>query len=155
MELDNIRFLSDKTGAKEHTPIPIAPTAQYCFKTSRTNTKPSSILFEFSGGTIIKSFSYINLSSKHYDRNIGILLFYTNATVTIYGSHLDTLFLALHDHKVTSINEYNQKPQANDEVTNMQQAIVQRIEVAYKDAAVDKDIEAFENKDFTQYDEVG
>lgn len=155
MELDNIRFLSDKTAAKERTPIPIASVAQGCFKTSRTNSKPSSILFEFTGATIIKSFSYLNLSSTHYDRNMGILLFYTNATVTIYGSHLDALFLALNDHKVTSINEYNQKPQTNDEVTDIQQAIVQRIEVVYKDTAVDKDIEAFENKDFTQYDEVG
>ncbi|WP_222861366.1 hypothetical protein [Seonamhaeicola marinus] len=147
--------MSDKVGAKERN-FTSQPTSQCCYKTTRTNDKATSILLEYQDTTIIKSFDYLNLYSKHYDRNIGILLFFTNATVSIYGEHLDKLFLELNDSMVTSIQEYIGKPVANDEVINADVAIVNSIEVKYKDTELLNDISEFESKGFQQgYDETG
>lgn len=153
--IDKVTFLSDKVGAKERS-LTSQPTSQCCYKTTRTNDKATSILLEYQDTTIIKSFSYINLYSKHYDRNIGILLFFTNATITIYGEHLDKLFLDLDDSIVTAIQEYIGKPVANDEAINTEIAIVNKIEVKYKDPEILGDISEFDNKGFQQdYDETG
>lgn len=153
--LEKSKLLSDNVEAKERTRIPSSSTSQCCFKTPKTNDKSLSILFEFKDATIIKSFDYINLHSKHYDRNIGIILFYTNATVIIYGTHLDKLFLELNAANVASINEHHHKPVANDEVKDIKQSIVKSIEVQYKDPEQQAAILGLENKAFQEYDEAG
>ena len=156
MELEKTGFLTDHTETQERGRLNSSNVSQCCYKTSKTRDKVSSILFEFLDTTTIKSFDYINLYSKHYDRNIGILLFFTTATVSIFGEHLDKLFLELNDSMVTSINEHKKKPVANDEVINTKIAIVNSIKVKYKDAELLNDISEFENKGFQQdYDETG
>ena len=152
--LEKSGFLTDNTETNERTRLPSINVSQPCFKTSRTGDKPISILFEYVDTTIIKSFNYINLYSKHYDRNIGIVLFFTNATVNLFGTHLDKLFLELSASNVTSINEHYSKPAANDEMQNHMISIVKTIEVIYKNEELNKDIATFKNKGFDhKYDE--
>jgi len=152
MEAEKSRLLSDNIELKELGRIFTAPIRQYCYKTGLKNAHPYSILFEFRDGITVKTMDYVNLHSKHYNRNVGIILFFTHATVTIYGSHLDGLFSDVNERKVSSINEYIKGTPANDEVHDRKLAMVNKIDIHYKDEEIEKEIARMGQEGFMGHD---
>lgn len=150
MEARKQSLFSDQGESKPIGRINVIPIHQSCYKTARDSKASGSILFESKDGNIITALEYMNLFNKHYDREIGILLFYTHATITIYGKQLDSLFRDLNKRLVSSINEYDMTV-ANDAEVDEKQAIVERIEIRYKDENIDKEIKELKESGFTQY----
>ncbi|TSE04355.1 MULTISPECIES: hypothetical protein [Aquimarina] len=127
---------------------------QSCFKLGKGEFKyPHSIKIHLNGGDTTKSMDYMHLRDKHYDRDAGIILFYNNATVTIYGEDLDELYRHLDNRKVAAISVYEKSSLQTKEASkeNTKVAIVTEINVKYKDKDIEQEIEemrqnAFKNK---------
>ncbi len=134
-----------KEPEKKSTTLPVI---QPCFKTgSGENKYPHSIKIQLNGGETNKSMDYIHLRDKHYDRDAGIILFYTNATVTIYGEHLDKLYELLDNRKISSISVFdNNSLRGGDQDDDV--AIVTEINVKYKDKEIDQEIEKMRQNAF-------
>ncbi len=145
-----------KSNETEKRPEKLIPkhVSQPCFTLGNDVKFPYSLRLQQEDGEILKSMDYVQLKNKHYERDLGIILFYADATVTIYGDNLDELYKRLDDRRVSAISVYNGSSiQINDNFSeyNEEQSIVTKIDVKYKDQQIQKEIEemrrnAFKNK---------
>jgi len=149
MEARKQSLLTDQGESNPMGRINVIPIHQSCYKTARDSKASGSILFESKDGNVITAIEYVNLFNTHYERNVGILLFYTHATITIYGKQLDSLFRDLNKRIVSSINEYD-RTIANDTEVDEKQVIVERIEIRYKDDGIGKEIKELREFGFTK-----
>lgn len=127
------------------------PVIQPCYKTGMGEYKhPHSIKIHLNGGATTKSMDYIHLRDKHYDKDAGIILFYTNATITIYGEHLDRLYELLDHRKIASISVYENHSLQGNPMSNQDDeiAMVTQIDVKYKEKGIEQEIEQMRQNAF-------
>ncbi len=117
------------------------PAPQPCFKIGSGEQKyPYSICFYLDGEETIKSIGYAHLMHMHYNRQAGIILFYIDSTVTIYGKNLDQLHECLAQREITSISVFDNNSLQGVGL-DKEVAIVTEINVAYKDKDIEQEIE--------------
>ncbi len=127
---------------------------QECYIKERgVNASPHSVIFEQGNGTK-DSLKYVQLTGERYlpDDEI-ILLFFSQATVTLSGKQLHTLFDDLAHQVVSSVKVLQSNIPANDVHPDV--ALVTDIQVDYHDAAIEKRTSEVKQSDFKQKSKSG
>lgn len=118
---------------------------QLCFKGDLENPQPVALTFVQTNG-VQDSFKYMQLMGERYMPGKGVILFYSQATVTITGYQLDILFKHITQQKVALVTIYDVPYQVDKLEKN--EAIVKSITVDYHDPAVEKRFSTLEKTTF-------
>lgn len=151
-ELREMVSKDSNTTSPPHRSV-FASQSQPCFKMGKGEYKhPNSIQIILNRGKTVKSMEYMHLRDKHYERGVGIILFYSSATITIYGLHLDDLYENLNNRRIAAISIY-EGDTLHDHNTlndNKEIAIITDIEVAYEDEKTEQKIQRLQKNGYSQ-----
>ncbi|PKV50856.1 hypothetical protein ATE84_2924 [Aquimarina sp. MAR_2010_214] len=127
---------------------------QECYIKERgVNANPHSVIFEHNDGTK-DSLKYVQLTGERFlPKDNIILLFFSQATVTVTGKQLHTLFDDLANQIVSSVKVFQSQIPANDVHPDV--ALVMDIQVKYHDAKIEQHTDEAKRSDFKQKNKTG
>ena len=146
----------DRENTRRGVSKPLIPEVahQECYIKERgVNANPHSVIFEQNDGTK-DSLKYVQLSGERFlPKDDIILLFFSQATVTVSGKQLHTLFDDLANQIVSSVKVLPSKIPANDIHPDV--ALVLDIQVKYHDAKIEQHTNQVKKNDFKQKNKSG